>query len=668
MHADYDILIIGGGIKGCGIARDAAGRGFRVLLAEMNDLASGTSSASTKLIHGGLRYLEHYEFRLVRESLIERERLWKIAPHIIWPLRFVLPYHKGLRPVWMLRLGLFLYDHIGGRRALPATRRLDLRRDPAGQPLRPGFDTAFEYSDGWVQDARLVVLNAMDARHHGAEILTRTRVSRLSRNGGLFRAELEGCGGGRREVTARLVVNATGPWVDQVLERVAGLNSARNVRLVKGSHIVVPRMFEHDRAYIFQNRDGRIVFAIPYERDFTLIGTTDRDYRGDPGQVAIAEEEVLYLCKAASEYFHAPVAPEQVVWSYSGVRPLYKDSASKAQEATRDYVVKMDARPDEGVRIDIFGGKSRPIGASPSRSSIRSKPSSASVAARGPPVDPCQAETFRCMASRIWWPSYPRPHPASRRPPRVALPATTARKRRICSARTASERSSAPIFPPAKPAISCSTNGLGLRRIFSGGGRSLGWSSPPRRREGSRPLWNGSDRRHSMAPYIVAIDQGTTSTRTYVFDGRYHIVGRAQTEFRQSFPNSGWVEHDAEEIWETVVATVRAALADAGVSANNVGALGITNQRETVVVWDRATGRPIHPTVVWQDRRTADFCARLIDDGAEAEVTERTGLLIDPYFSATKLRWILDHVEAHASGRKQGVSPLARLTAGSSGN
>jgi glycerol-3-phosphate dehydrogenase len=354
----YDVFIVGGGINGCGIARDAAGRGFSVCLAEMNDLASGTSSWSTKLIHGGLRYLEHYEFRLVREALLEREVLWRMAPHIVWPIRFVLPHHRGLRPAWLLRLGLFLYDHIGGRKELPATKTIDLRTDEAGKPLKPVFSKAFEYSDCWVDDARLVVLNARDAADRGAVIRPRTRVTSAKRENGHWSIALEDRQTGAREtVRSKLLVNAGGPWVDQILAQVIGSNRASNVRLVQGSHIVVRRKYEHDRAYIFQNADGRIFFAIPYERDFTLIGTTDRDYEGDPAAVAISPGEIDYLCEGASDYFKAPVTHDDIIWSYSGVRPLYDDGASRAQEATRDYVVEADGAPENAVLLNIFGGK-----------------------------------------------------------------------------------------------------------------------------------------------------------------------------------------------------------------------------------------------------------------------------------------------------------------------
>ena len=357
-EATFDLAIVGGGVNGCGIARDAAGRGASVILFEQNDLASGTSSASTKLIHGGLRYLEYYEFRLVREALMEREVLWRIAPHIIWPLRFVLPYQKGLRPQWMLRLGLALYDHIGGRKLLPPTRTLDLRSDPAGAPLKSDLVKGFEYSDCWVEDSRLVVLNARDAAERGAQIRTRTRVTGAERSGDHWIVTSEDVRTGRQErIRAKVLVNAAGPWVEKVLNGVVRSNSTASVRLVQGSHIVVRKLFAHERAYIFQNADNRIIFAIPYQNDFTLIGTTDRDYRGDPAQVTASEEEIAYLCAAASEYFKEPVRREDVVWTYSGVRPLYNDGASKAQEATRDYVLVLDAPNGAPPMLSIFGGK-----------------------------------------------------------------------------------------------------------------------------------------------------------------------------------------------------------------------------------------------------------------------------------------------------------------------
>ncbi len=355
----HDLFVIGGGINGCGIARDAVGRGYSVALAEMNDFASGTSSGATKLIHGGLRYLEHYEFRLVRESLMEREILWAMAPHIIWPMRFVLPYHKGgIRPAWLIRLGLFLYDHLGGRKLLPATKVLDMRRDPAGKPLKSLFTKAFEYSDGWVDDARMVVLNARDAADKGALIMPRTKVVSARRENGLWAIEtVDTVTGQTGRFQARMLVNAAGPWVDHVIRAAFGQNEARHVRLVQGSHIVVKKKFSDPRAYFFQNPDNRIIFAIPYEQDFTLIGTTDRDYTADPKDVKISDEETTYLCKAASEYFNEPVRPEDIVWTYSAVRPLFDDGASKAQEATRDYVLKMEGEGGDAPLLNVFGGK-----------------------------------------------------------------------------------------------------------------------------------------------------------------------------------------------------------------------------------------------------------------------------------------------------------------------
>ena len=354
----YDLAIIGGGVNGCGIARDAAGRGLSVYLCEQGDLASGTSSWSTKLVHGGLRYLEYYEFRLVREALIEREILWRAAPHIIEPLRFVLPHHAGLRPAWLLRLGLFLYDHLGGRRLLPPTRALDLDRDPAGAPLKPGlFRRGFEYSDCRVDDARLVVLNARDAADRGAVIETRTQAVRSERGADGWRLTVQPRDGAPRTIRAKALVNAAGPWVADVLADTLRTKAQAKVRLVQGSHIVVRRLYDHDRCYIFQNADGRIIFVIPYPGDFTLIGTPDRDYQGDPAQVRATPEEIAYLCDAASEYFARAVRPDEVVWAYSGVRSLYDDGASEAKAATRDYVLDLDASVAGAPLLSVFGGK-----------------------------------------------------------------------------------------------------------------------------------------------------------------------------------------------------------------------------------------------------------------------------------------------------------------------
>lgn len=359
MGQRFDLAVIGGGINGCGIARDAAGRGLSVFLCEMNDLASGTSSWSTKLVHGGLRYLEYFEFRLVREALIEREVLWRMAPHIVRPLRIVLPHHKGLRPAWLLRAGLFLYDHLGARKLLPASRSVDLTEGALGEPLKPGVSVrGFEYSDCSVDDARLVILNARDAADRGAVIRPRTRAVKAVRDEQGWALTVEDVATGTSEtIRGRVLINATGPWVEQVLAGTIGMQPRAKVRLVQGSHVVVPRLYDHDRAYIFQNTDGRIVFAIPYEDDYTLIGTTDLDYLGDPADAAASDAEVAYLCSAVSTYFAREVRPSDVVWRYSGVRPLYDDGASEAKAATRDYVFEIDERGGAAPLLSIFGGK-----------------------------------------------------------------------------------------------------------------------------------------------------------------------------------------------------------------------------------------------------------------------------------------------------------------------
>ncbi|MFZ5752314.1 MAG: glycerol-3-phosphate dehydrogenase [Pseudomonadota bacterium] len=372
-----DIFVIGGGVNGCGIARDAAGRGLSVALAEMHDLASATSSASTKLFHGGLRYLEYFEVRLVREALKERETLLRAMPHISWPMRFVLPYHrdmrfegdtptsklltvfmpwmKGRRPAWLIRLGLFLYDHLGGRKILPGTTTLDLTRDPAGKPLNPKFRKAYEYSDCWVEDSRLVVLNARDAEARGARIMTRARVVSADRSAEGWAVRVTHEDGATETIRAKVLVNAGGPWVEDVVRNTLRVNSTEGVRLVRGSHIVTRRLYDHDKCYFFQGGDGRIIFAIPYETDFTLIGTTDKDHRGDPQSARCTDEERDYLCAFASEYFARPVTAADVVWTYSGVRPLYNDGAKSATAATRDYVLSVD---DRGAPLlSVFGGK-----------------------------------------------------------------------------------------------------------------------------------------------------------------------------------------------------------------------------------------------------------------------------------------------------------------------
>jgi glycerol-3-phosphate dehydrogenase len=360
-----DVLVVGGGINGAGIARDLAGRGASVLLVEKDDLASHTSSSSTKLIHGGLRYLEYYEFALVRKALAERERLLKSAPHIMWPLRFVMPHDASMRPVWMIRAGLFLYDHLAHRELLPASRTVNLREHPAGAPLHKRFTKGFVYSDGWVDDARLVVLNAIDAAEHGATVLTRCACVDAERSGAQWQATLRSADGSTHRVQARALVNAAGPWAAQFLADHAHAPCAKSLRLVKGSHIVVRKRFDHDHAYIFQNPDKRIIFVIPYEGEFTLIGTTDVEHQGAIGAARIDASEVAYLCEQASRYLERAVVPADVVWSYSGVRPLLDDESGDPSAVTRDYSLELDwptAGPPQGGRAPLGGRGEAPWG------------------------------------------------------------------------------------------------------------------------------------------------------------------------------------------------------------------------------------------------------------------------------------------------------------------
>lgn len=367
MSTDYDILIIGGGINGCGIARDAIGRGYSVYLCEERDLASGTSSQSTKLIHGGLRYLEYYEFRLVREALTEREVLWNIAPHLIHPKRFILPHHKGLRPAWLIRLGLFLYDHIGGRKKLPATTTINLKDNITGEVLEQNYNKAFEYSDCAVDDARLVILNALDAAERGASINTRSKCVSLKRENDksdpFWSVTIEDQNNQKlTSIKAKIIINAGGPWADKILNLLQTKSTAntepKKLRLVQGSHIIVPKIYSHEKCYIFQNKDKRITFAIPYQDHFTLIGTTDLDYQGDPHNVKITQNEIDYLCHAANQYFKHKTKPSDIVANFAGVRSLYNDGQSKAQEATRDYVLEIDqSNKQSAALINVFGGK-----------------------------------------------------------------------------------------------------------------------------------------------------------------------------------------------------------------------------------------------------------------------------------------------------------------------
>ena len=373
-----DLFVIGGGINGCGIARDAVGRGLSVELAEMNDLASATSSASTKLFHGGLRYLEYWEIRLVREALIERETLLKAMPHISWPMRFVLPYHKdmrfesdtptskvlnvvmpwmkGRRPAWLIRFGLFMYDNLGGRKILKGTTSLKLKGTPVGAPLQDRFEQAYEYSDCWIEDSRLVVLNARDAQARGALINVRTKVVSATQVGGMWQITLEAQGGERRIATARMIVNAGGPWVEDIIRSTMRINSNEGVRLVRGSHIVTRKLYDHDKCYFFQGEDGRIIFTIPYETDFTLIGTTDADHVDVHEKPVCTPQEQDYLLDFASKYLKQPVTRDDIVFTYSGVRPLYNDGATSATAATRDYVLKLDQSAGAPI-LNVFGGK-----------------------------------------------------------------------------------------------------------------------------------------------------------------------------------------------------------------------------------------------------------------------------------------------------------------------
>ena len=349
-----DLVVIGGGINGAGIARDAAGRGLSVILCEKDDLAQGTSSRSGKLIHGGLRYLEYYEFRLVREALIEREVLLNAAPHIVWPMRFVLPHSPEQRPAWLVRLGLFLYDHLGGRVKLPGCRRIDLRRDPEGRAIKDDFKLAFEYSDCWVDDARLVLLNALDARERGATVMTRTTATSARRNGKGWDVELRKADGEALKVRASAIANAAGPWVENVINGVVGSNSARRVRLVKGSHIVVPKFWDGPQAYLFQNHDKRVIFVNPYEGNLCLIGTTDIPYDGKAEDVEIEDREIDYLLAAVNRYTRTQLTRADIVHSFSGVRPLYDDNAANPSAVTRDYVFDVDGEPP---LLSVFGGK-----------------------------------------------------------------------------------------------------------------------------------------------------------------------------------------------------------------------------------------------------------------------------------------------------------------------
>ncbi|MBU8540361.1 glycerol-3-phosphate dehydrogenase [Falsiroseomonas tokyonensis] len=354
MTNSFDLLVIGGGINGAGIARDAVGRGLSTCLVERGDLAGGTSSNSSKLVHGGLRYLEHYEFRLVREALAEREVLLRIAPHIVWPMRFVLPHRAEMRPRWLIRAGLFLYDHLARRVSLPGAEGLDFRKHPYGTPLSPSIANGFAYSDCWVEDSRLVVLNAKDAARRGASIRTRTSFVDAARDAAGWTVRLRAEDGAEETLRARALVNAAGPWV-MAAQDGTHAKRAGSVRLIRGSHIVLPALYEGDQAYILQNDDRRVVFVIPYQGKFSLVGTTDVPHEGDAATAHCTPEEAAYLCGAVSRQFKRQVTPAEIVWSYSGVRPLYDDGSDDPSAITRDYVLKLD---ESGAPLlSIYGGK-----------------------------------------------------------------------------------------------------------------------------------------------------------------------------------------------------------------------------------------------------------------------------------------------------------------------
>ena len=477
--ADYDLAIIGGGINGTGLARDAAGRRLRVLLVEQNDLASGTSSASSKLIHGGLRYLEHGAFRLVREALHEREVLLRMAPHVIRPLRIMLPPLPGLRSALVLRLGLLIYDMLGGRKLLPATRNVDLTHHPVGQPLKRSFRYGFEFSDCLVDDSRLVVLNALDAAERGADIRTRTRCIRAERRG---EWELVLNARGRREVvTARVLVNAAGPWIGLVADTVIRRELAAPVRLVKGSHIVVRRRFAHDCGYLLQAADKRVVFALPFAQDFTLIGTTDENFVGDVNSPAPDPAEVLYLCKTVNEYFRDKITPDELVWSFSGVRSLYDDGANRPEDVTRDYVLTLDASDGEAPLLTVYGGKitthRRLAEAAMARlGGLFGAPPPWTAGAR------CRAAIFRSTASTISWRRRSPAGPSSQLRMRGACCAPMAGASsafsRTRAAWTISGRASPAISPAPRCATWSRTNGRRARTTFCGGAASS--ASKPR--------------------------------------------------------------------------------------------------------------------------------------------------------------------------------------------
>ena len=565
----------------------------------------------------------------------------------------------------MIRAGLFLYDHLARRRRLPGSAAIDLRRHVAGVPLDPRFTHGFVYSDAWVEDSRLVVLNAIDAVDRGAEVSTRTAFVEARRDADGWRATLRSEGGADFEVCARALVNAAGPWVGGVLDAVLHRESRRQVRLVKGSHIIVRRLFDHEFAYIFQNPDRRIIFAIPYERDFTLIGTTDLEYHGDPARVAIGDDETTYLCEMAGRYFRRPVAPRDVVGSYSGVRPLLDDESTDPSSVTRDYSLELET--SGAPLLSVFGGKITTYRRLAEEAVDRL---AAALGDSARPLDPWRAAAGWRHARRGFraFREVPRARPSvASRAAAAPLRACVRHADRAAArpgdrdvgsrrgARAGAARSRSPV--PAPPRIRAHGPGYSLATIQTGAARAT------RDGRGTRRL----DRRASrltprptrppeepMPRFVLALDQGTTSCRSILFDHGGDIVAIAKREFTQHFPQPGWVEHDAQEIWAAQSATMSRSSRARGTSAAEVAAVGITNQRETTVLWDRRSGEPLGRAIVWQDRRTADRCAELRARGLEPEVARRTGLLLDPYFSGTKLAWMLENVAGARARAERG--------------
>ncbi|CAG0904490.1 unnamed protein product [Cyprideis torosa] len=617
---DYDLCVIGGGINGCGIARDAAGRGLKVLLVEAMDLASATSSCSTKLVHGGLRYLEHYEFRLVKESLREREILLKAGPHIVRPMDFVLPHDKNLRPYWMIKAGLFLYDFLAGKKTIKKSEAIEFATSALADPLDDEYERGFSYADCWVDDARLVVLNAMDAYERGAVIMPQTACMDLkpSSDQKSWKVNLQNMlNGDCFTISAKMVVNAAGPWVRSLLDNsniTAQENDfTPNVRLVKGSHIVVSKLYEGEQSFILQQPDGRIIFTIPYEGLYTLIGTTDVPYEDDPSIVHIDADEIDYLCAAVNRSLKQKITPEDVLWTYSGVRSLVDDGHEKASEITRDYKLYVDERQGPPI-ISVFGGK---------------------------------ITTYRKLAEQVM-------ERVSTFYPNKKLKAWT-------------EKASLPggdieeesfddfvvkqcekynFIPPYIIYRYARAYGTRMKAIL-GSAQSIE----------DLGVHYGDDVYEAEILYLIKYEFVHNledilwrrsklglhiSAETFEkLQAEGDILSLHQKELTLFYPQKGWVEQDANDIWNDTKWAVEKVLEEGDVPE----AIGITNQRETTILWDKKTGEPVYNAIVWQDRRTADYCAALKSQNLEKMVTEKTGLLLDPYFSATKIKWMLDNVD-----------------------